>query len=311
MKRPKFDPVMVAAGSGCRHSASVQLGHASLTAFPEFSNPVTDMGKTTAKSATLGRSASRTAIASGLVLGLSAGTALPATTISHVTDYAITWSGLSLAKASFRTEIAGKQFQIDGQFATTGLARLFKKVEGTAKVSGKMKGDNFIAETYRSDYVAGTAHKVYQVAFAGGGVKSFQTEPPLNPPANWVPVTPADLVRAVDPVSGLILPADAKLCQGSIPIFDGEARTNFELTDKGIRTYRNGREKLDAHVCGLKIGLQSGYRKGKSDMEYVAKLKNMEIWFAKSPVADVYAPVKIVAPTGFGSLEIAATRFGA
>lgn len=237
--------------------------------------------------------------------------ALPATTINHVTDYSITLSGLSLAKASFRTEIVGKQFQISGQFATTGLARLFKKVEGTANVTGRLKGDAFVAESYRSDYMAGSAHKVYEVAFSGGGVKSFRTEPVLNPPANWVPVTPGDLARAVDPVSGLILPGDATLCQGTIPIFDGEARTDFQLTDKGVRTYDNGREKIQAHVCGLRIGLKSGYRKGRSDMEYVAKLRNMEIWFAKSPVADVYAPVKIVAPTGFGSLEIAATRFGA
>ena len=237
--------------------------------------------------------------------------AMPAATINHVTDYSITLSGLSLAQASFRTEIAGKDFQIQGQFKTTGLARLFRKVEGTAKVSGKLKGDSFVADSYRSDYIAGTAHKVYQVSFAGGGVKSFQSEPPLNPPANWVPVTPADIARAVDPLSGLILPADSNPCAATIPVFDGEARTDFQLTDKGVKTYRNGREKLEAHVCGLKIGLKAGYRKGKSDMEYVAKLKDMEIWFAKSPVADVYAPVKIEVPTGFGALEIAATRFGA
>ncbi|HWU61927.1 MAG TPA: DUF3108 domain-containing protein [Ensifer sp.] len=251
-------------------------------------------------------------------LGLSAlgvaaplNTALPATTINHVTDYSITLSGLSLAKASFRTEIAGGDFQIKGQFRTTGLARLFRKVEGTANVSGKLKGESFVAENYRSDYVAGTAHKVYQVTFAGGGVKSFQAEPPLNPPANWVPITQADVARAVDPLSGLILPADANPCAATIPVFDGEARTDFQLTDKGVKTYSNGREKLEAHVCGLKIGLKAGYRKGKSDMEYVARLKDMEIWFAKSPVAAVYAPVKILVPTGFGSVEIAATRFGA
>jgi hypothetical protein len=246
-----------------------------------------------------------------LVVAAPAGSAMPAAAVNHVTDYSITLSGLSLAKASFRTEIAGKQFQIKGQFATTGLARLFRKVEGTANVTGKVKGDTFVADSYRSDYLAGTAHKVYEVAFAGGGVKSFHAEPALSPPANWVPVTPQDLSRAVDPVAGLILPADAKLCEGTIPVFDGEARTDFQLTDKGVKTYNNGREKIEAHVCGLKIGLKSGYRKGRSDMEYVARLKGLEIWFAKSPVADVYAPVKIVVPTGFGSLEIAATRFGA
>lgn len=230
----------------------------------------------------------------------------------NVTDYSITLSGLSLAKASFETKVDGARFEIAGSFRTTGLARLFRKVEGTASVSGKVKGNNFVADRYNSNYVAGSAHKSYDIAFAKGGVKSFKADPAItNPPANWVAVTTSDLLRAVDPLSGLILPGNSQVCAGTIAVFDGEALTDLQLTDKGQAMYRAGNVRMEARICGLRITPKAGYRKGKGDMDYVARLKGMEIWFAKSPIADVYAPVKIKAPTGFGSVEISATRFGA
>lgn len=248
---------------------------------------------------------------SGLLL-LPAGQSFssPSPAVTNTTDYSITISGLSLAKASFQTVIDGRNFQIQGNFRTTGLARLFKRVEGTANVSGRFKGNAFVPTDYKSDYTAGKDHKVFTIAFADRGVKSFKAEPGIHPlPANWVAVTPEVLASAVDPLSGLLLPADQPLCKGTINVFDGEAVTALQLTEKGDKTYKAGDQQLAAHVCGLTVAPEAGYRKGRSDMEYVARLKGMEIWFAKSPVAAVYAPVRIVAPTSFGKFEIAATRF--
>ena len=248
--------------------------------------------------------------ASSLLLLAGPTASSPSPTITNTTEYAITIAGLSLAKASFQTVIDGRTFQIQGSFRTTGLARLFKRVEGTANVSGRVKGNAFVPTDYKSDYVAGKDHKVFTIAFADRGVKSFKAEPGINPlPANWVAVTPAILASVVDPLSGLILPADKPLCTGTISVFDGEAVTALQLTEKGDKTYKTGDQQLAAHICGLTVAPTAGYRKGRSDMDYVARLKGMEIWFAKSPVAAVYAPVRIVAPTSFGKFEIAATRF--
>ena len=45
-------------------------------------------------------------------------------------------------------------------------------------------------------------------------------------------------------------------------------------------------------------------------MEYLRKLKTMEIWFAKAEGAKVYAPVYVQIPTKLGPVTVSATRFG-
>lgn len=269
----------------------------------------------TSKLKTLSR-ISRPAAKFGLAVALAVST-LPAEaanrgSVDHRADYTITLTGFPIARASFVTDINGAKFEIHGHFSTMGLAWLVRRVEGTANVSGRVAGEALIGQDYHSRYISGNSKKSFDVSFAHGGVRSYQAKPERKSfPHGWIKLTNADLRRAVDPVSGLILPASAKLCQGTIPIFDGEARMDFQLTDIGERPYRAGKYKLDAHVCGLRVSPKSGFRKNSADMGYLGKIKGMEIWFAKSPVANVYAPVKIKAPTKFGSVVIRATRFGA
>jgi hypothetical protein len=250
-------------------------------------------------------------MAAALLAAATLGAAQTAQAATQTTDYSITLAGFSLASATFKTEVEGQKFSIEGKFTTTGLARLVKKIQGTASVSGNLKGNAFVANAYETRYVAGTAQKRYGITFSNGRVKSYVAEPNRVGQKDWIAVTPEDLVHAVDPLSGLLIPANRATCQGTVAIFDGEMRTDLVLSEKGTRPILVGEKLMDARVCGLKVKPMAGFRKGKNDMDYVAGLKNMEIWFAKSPTADVYAPVKIKASTGFGSFNVTATRFGA
>ena len=261
------------------------------------------------------RSKALSGLATGALLAaVASGVSVPvakASPSSITTDYEISLAGLSIAKASFVTRIDGRNFNINGQFSTSGLARIVKKIQGTATVSGVLKGDAFVANAYETRYLSGHEQKKYDVSFLNGKVTAYHANPDREKSPDWVALTPEDLARAVDPLSGLIVPATAQICQGTVPIFDGEMRTNLTLYDKGTRPFSAGGQMMDARVCGFKVQPKSGFRKGKNDMDYVAKLKDMEIWFAKSPIANVYAPVKIKVSTGFGSFIISAVKIGA
>jgi hypothetical protein len=247
----------------------------------------------------------------GFAANVLAAPAAKAASSSVTTDYQISLAGLSIAKASFVTRIDGSNFDISGQFATSGLARIVKRIQGTATVSGMLKGDAFVANAYETRYLSGHEQKSYDVSFSNGKVTGYHAHPNRETSPDWVALTPEDLARAVDPLSGLIVPANTQICQGTVPIFDGEMRTNLSLYDKGTRPFSAGGKMMDARVCGFKVSPKSGFRKGKNDMDYVARLKDMEIWFAKSTIANVYAPVKIKISTGFGSFIISAVKIGA
>ncbi len=249
------------------------------------------------------------------LLGLAAATLIPASAysagVSNTIYYSISISGLTLAKASFNTRIEGDAFMISGDFGTTGLARAFKKWGGSASVKGTLSNGWFEPIHYSSSYNIGGSKRSFNAAFSSGNVTDFARVPAHKElPPEWVHVSKADLKNIADPMTALIKPMDGELCSGVVPVFDGETRMELHLSPKGKAQYREGRISTQAHVCAANFRLVSGYRKGHTDLEKVQKYKGFEVWLAKSPIANVYAPVQLKIPTQYGTLAISATRFG-
>lgn len=244
------------------------------------------------------------------VAALAPSAAMPGERAS-VTDYSITISGIPLAKASFKTRIDGANFQISGNFATTGIAAAFKKWGGSANVNGQMRGNEFEARRYETSYHIGGAKRGFAVEFSGKNIRSASRTPARDKyPDNWVPVSKNDLLAIADPVTALLRPANASACRGTVPVFDGETRMELTLAPKGRATYHRHDVSADVAVCSVRFKLKSGYRKGHTDLEKVQNYGGFEVWLAKSPIAEVYAPVLVKIPTQYGTLAISATRFG-
>nr|WP_275791174.1 DUF3108 domain-containing protein [Rhizobium gei] len=230
--------------------------------------------------------------------------------MSHKTEYSISLSGLPIARASFDTEFDADRYRISGSMNSAGLADIFAKTSGETSVSGVVGRDRLNASQYQANYQTGKKRRAISVRFRNGDVVSASMTPPRKIPKNWVPVTKADMRDVVDPLSGLIFPADTKVCPKSVPIFDGESRMDIRLSSKGTKPFKTEGFQGDVIVCGIKFMPKSGYRKGRDDVDYLRKLETMEIWFAKAEAVNVYAPVYVRIPTKLGPVTVWATRFG-
>lgn len=230
--------------------------------------------------------------------------------VKHNTDYNISLAGLPIAKASFHTEFKADRYTISGTMNSAGLADIFAQTSGQTSVSGVVGRDRLSASEYRVRYQTGKKGRAIAVQFRNGNVLSASMKPARRLPKNWVPVTKADMRNVVDPLSGLIFPADTRVCPQSVPIFDGESRMDLKLSAKGTKPFKTDGFEGDVIVCGIKFVPRSGYRKGRQDVDYLRKLETMEIWFAKADVANVYAPVYVRIPTRLGPVTVWATRFG-
>lgn len=230
--------------------------------------------------------------------------------VKHNTDYNISLAGLPIAKASFHTEFKADRYTISGTMNSAGLADIFAQTYGQTSVSGVVGRDRLSASEYRVRYQTGKKGRAIAVQFRNGNVLSASMKPARRIPKNWVPVTKADMRNVVDPLSGLIFPADVRVCPQSVPIFDGESRMDLKLSAKGTRPFKTDGFEGDVIVCGIKFVPRSGYRKGRQDVDYLRKLETMEIWFAKADAANVYAPVYVRIPTRLGPVTVWATRFG-
>lgn len=226
-------------------------------------------------------------------------------------DYSVSLIGFPVAYASFLTEIDGGSYKITGDMRTSALSDIISKSRGEASVSGKLSKERLLASSFMVAYSSGKhAHRT-EIEFSNGNVKSTTNSPKRKKSASdWVPLSAADLRAVLDPLSGMVFPANSKVCPRSLPIFDGQSRVTLHLTPKGVRPYRTKGFAGDAIVCGIRFEPKSGYRKGSSGIRYLRELKTMEVWFAKHELGGFYAPVYAKVPTKIGQVIVAATRFG-
>lgn len=255
----------------------------------------------------------RTVLCLGLaliILGYS-GPLARAEDVQSRTDYNVSLAGIPIARASFVTRMANRNYSISGRFRSAGIVNLITEISADTDVSGVRIGERLEARKYTLVYRKGRKVETYDVRLRSGNVTSSEIRPAPKPrPKTWIPVTEADLRSVFDPLSGLIVPQGDRLCPRTLPIFDGESRIDLVLTPKGTKSYDHGEVKAEATVCGIRYVPRSGYRRGRKDIDYLTKVRGMEIWFAKAGELPLYAPIRARIPTRYGTVDISAVRFG-
>ncbi|MUZ57964.1 DUF3108 domain-containing protein [Agrobacterium vitis] len=247
----------------------------------------------------------------GATLVCASGSAFAGETYRN--EYRVTLLGLSIARATFVTEVTRPGYTITGTISSAGIANVFTSLDAKTKVTGLVADDKHLqASNYNLVYTRGKRTRVYDVRYAGGNVVSTTITPePNRNKDRWIPVSAGDLRSVLDPVGGLTLPDDGKICSRTLPIFDGESRLDLVMSPKGKNKFTAGNVSGEAIVCSVRYVPKSGFNKGRSDIEYLRSANDMEIWFAKTGTMTLYAPVYARVPTRVGTLSITATRFGA
>jgi hypothetical protein len=232
--------------------------------------------------------------------------------IQHRTEYRVSLGILPIARAVFLTRIEDDHsYKVSGDISSAGLADLITTISAQTNVSGVVRDHRLQASRYVLYYKSGKRARTYEVRYSNGNIVSATTKPERRFPKNWVDVPPGDMRSVLDPISGLIFPADAKLCSQRLPIFDGEMRMDLVLAPKGSEDFSTEGFSGKATVCSVRFVPRSGYKKGRSDIDYLSKSNRMEIWFAKADAANVYAPVYVRIPTQYGPVTITAVKYSA
>lgn len=229
----------------------------------------------------------------------------------HETEYRVALAGLPIAHADFKTEVIDKHFTIKGKVNSSGLADLVTTISAEADVAGVVGPQKLEASRYTLYYKSGKKNHTYDVVYNNGNVTSTTTTPTPRRPQNWIPVADGDLKSVLDPISGLIFSANTNVCAQTLPIYDGETRMTLKLSPKGSKPFSTEGFKGDAIVCSVRFKALGGYKKSRTDFDYLAKSNDMEIWFAKADAMKVYAPVYVRIPTKYGTVTITAVKYGA
>ena len=151
------------------------------------------------------------------------------------------------------------------------------------------------------------------MTFDGGAVTEVSMLPRKRPNPHVIPISKEQLEGVLDPMSAAFLytrsdnpNGDPKVCEQTIPVFDGEQRFNLILTPK--RTVKLKKDASTGYsgfaaVCRVKFIPISGYRPDNPGIKLMSQTNEIEVWLVSLPGTTQYVPYRIVLPTlvGYGS----------
>lgn len=237
--------------------------------------------------------------------------------------YAIAFLGLPVGEARLALARTGARYAIDLHAGLRGLAGFFLDGEGTATAQGRLAragsreaagGISPDGYTLASRY-AGKPLGV-AVRLAGGRVREATVEPAPAPRPDRIPVAEADRVGVVDPLSALLVPLGSSdtiepdLCERRIPVFDGAMRSDLVLSRGARVAVAEGPYRGPALDCRVRWVPVAGHRANGSVVRRMAENDAMRVRLAPVPGGAWLAPLAISVATGWGTVRIAATRWG-
>jgi Protein of unknown function (DUF3108) len=252
----------------------------------------------------------KSAFAAAIMLG-AASPAFAANTFKS--EFSISLYGLPLAKTRFTTVVDKSSFNINGAVNSAGVGALFDDTKGTVTVSGTIGAKGTRANNYALSYVSGKRNKSTNIGFSGGSVVSAANVPPVTKKGEWVDLQPGDLKAVTDPLTGMMVRASSleEVCNRTARVFDGQTRADFVMSLARMSKYKTKGYSGPVAECAARFVPVSGYQKGKKQLEFLRKNKNIRIIFA--PVGDtgLYAPIAARVGTTVGTVSVDAVRFEA
>jgi hypothetical protein len=227
-------------------------------------------------------------------------------------DYSVSLYGLNIAHSSFRSQIDGNSFQINGRLASAGIAKIFDSTKGTASVSGGFGTDTASANRYLINYTSGKKKKKTEVSFSNGRVTSTENvPPPRKNRKNWVDVSQSDLASVTDPLSATMVRASSleDVCAKTMKFYDGELRADLRLSFVKTEPVDITGFSGQGVTCSARFVPLGGYRSSNKSIAFLKNKSKILITFAPLGGTGVYAPVKASATTEIGTVVVTAGRF--
>jgi hypothetical protein len=230
--------------------------------------------------------------------------------------YTASLIGIPIGQISWTIELSDKRYTAAATGSTIGLLRIFANGHGAANAHGIVNANEPVASDFLVKYVSGGSSDEIKIVFSGGKAKESLTHPP-KPDPSGVPLTDANRVGVVDPMTALLIrvpgngdTAVAAACERKIAVFDGHMRYDLQLAFKRIEQVRaTTGYQGPAVVCALYFSPLAGYDIGRSGVRYLKAQRGMEMWLVPIAGTRLLVPFRVSVPTPIGLGILQATRF--
>jgi hypothetical protein len=230
--------------------------------------------------------------------------------------YTISMTGVSIGHIVWLAAIGDQRYTTSANGKASGVLSVLVNGEGSVDTRGNIDDGRLVPKFFTANIIDDEGKSELRMTFEDDGVKELiAQEPPARP--DRVPVTEAHRHGVADPLTAMLMTGGdnalaAANCNRVLSIFDGRRRYDLALSYKRIDKVTLERSYSGfVLVCGVILHPIAGYRADSMLVKYVARRRDMELWFAPVAGTSIVAPIRVLMPTLIGKLEIQADQFDA
>ena len=234
-----------------------------------------------------------------------------------VADYRIDLDNFNLGSFRFTTTLNGSDYRVRGAGHFSVLGGLLYDLRTTTASSGKLTNGGPEPTMYALSYAGGGDSGQLRMSFDAGAVTALSIIPKRARDPREIPIAKEQLVGALDPVAAAFFHArsddpngDLKVCDQTVPVFDGGWRFDLVLTPKRkvpLRKKATTAYSSHAVVCRVKFKPISGYAPDDPNIRLMSHTDAIEVWLVSLPGTDMYVPYHLLLPTDSGLLSATST----
>ena len=224
-------------------------------------------------------------------------------------------TGVPVGKIIWQVEFANNLYTTSASGGANGVVSLLINGQGSITTNGKIVDGHLAPTNFISNIIDDDGKTELEVSFFDNVARELVAQGPKKKPL-LTPINDDDRRGVTDPLSAMLISSavqgavNSKICNQTLPIFDGQRRYNLLLTYK-----RTDRVKIDqsysgpALVCSVTLQPIGGYRVDSIIVKYIAHRRDIELWFAPIASMSILAPVRLTVPSPIGTMNIQAERF--
>ncbi len=248
------------------------------------------------------------ALLASLMAGARADTRLDA-------HYAIKVARITVGKSEMLVTIGDAAFTSAASGQASGMLRILASGEGALRTTGAVVDGALVPASFILTTTSDKERDAVKMTIDGGNVKDL-TAQTSAPAEERVPVTEADRKGIVDPLTALLIRAEATgdvvaadACKRTLPIFDGRRRFDLALSFKRIEAVKATGYAGPAVVCAVALRPIAGHRRDSKLLKYLTDGRDIELVFAPIAGTRLLAPFRLSIISMLGNIVVEATAF--
>ena len=234
-----------------------------------------------------------------------------------VANYRVDLGNFNLGSFRFTTRLNGSDYRVQGDGHFSILGGLLYDLRTSTAASGRVTNTGPEPTTYVLSYTGGGDSGQLRMSFDAGAVTSLSIVPQQSHDPREIPVRKEQLVGALDPIAAAFFRArsedpngDLKVCDQTVPVFDGGWRYDLVLSPKRkVALARKGSTAYSTYavVCRVEFKPIAGYKLDDPNIRVMSRTDAIEVWLVSMPGTGMYVPYHLLLPTDSGLLSATST----